>query len=112
MKLRYRLFRRKNGILFLEHRATRQQESLRTRIKEAAIAFCTRETRPINSPPSICKLRARITDLWKQTPTPTYALSQIDLAAATDAFVLIPGDTGAGKELVAREIHHRSRRKD
>ncbi len=37
MKLRYRLFRRSNGIFFLEDRATKQQESLRTRIKEAAI---------------------------------------------------------------------------
>jgi integrase len=37
MKLRYRLFRRKNGIFFLEDRTTKQQESLRTRIKEAAI---------------------------------------------------------------------------
>jgi len=37
MKLRYRLFRRSSGIFFLEDRATKQQESLRTRIKEAAI---------------------------------------------------------------------------
>ena len=37
MKLRYRLFRRNSGIFFLEDRATRQQESLRTRIKEVAI---------------------------------------------------------------------------
>ncbi len=37
MKLRYRLFRRNSGIFFLEDRATKQQESLRTRIREAAI---------------------------------------------------------------------------
>ncbi|MBI3852679.1 MAG: hypothetical protein HY298_20685 [Verrucomicrobia bacterium] len=36
MKLRYRLFQRNNGIFFIEDRVTRKQESLRTKLKEAA----------------------------------------------------------------------------
>jgi hypothetical protein len=36
MNLRYRLFRRKNGVLFLEDRLSRKQESLKTWDKSAA----------------------------------------------------------------------------
>jgi transcriptional regulator with GAF, ATPase, and Fis domain len=51
-------------------------------------------------------------DLVGQSAALRHIVSQIDLVAPTDASVLILGETGTGKELVAREIHRRSQRKD
>ncbi|MBK8097524.1 MAG: sigma 54-interacting transcriptional regulator [Planctomycetes bacterium] len=39
-------------------------------------------------------------------------LAKVDQVAATDATTLIFGETGTGKELIARAIHDRSRRRD
>ncbi len=51
-------------------------------------------------------------DLVGQSAALRQVISQIDLVAPTEASVLILGETGTGKELVAREIHRRSPRKD
>jgi len=51
-------------------------------------------------------------DLVGQSAALRQIESQIDLVAPTEASVLILGETGTGKELVAREIHRRSLRKD
>lgn len=51
-------------------------------------------------------------DLVGQSAALRHIVNQIDLVAPTDASVLILGETGTGKELVAHEIHRRSKRKD
>jgi DNA-binding NtrC family response regulator len=43
---------------------------------------------------------------WRQI------IRQIEMVAPTDATVLVLGETGTGKELIAQELHRRSRRKD
>ena len=50
-------------------------------------------------------------DLVGQSAVLRQIISQTDLVAPTEASVLVLGETGTGKELVAREIHRRSQRK-
>ena len=47
-----------------------------------------------------------------QSPGLTAVLENVRRVAATDSTVLITGETGTGKELIARAIHSNSRRKD
>jgi len=51
-------------------------------------------------------------DLVGQSAVLRHIVSQVDMVAPTEASVLILGETGTGKELVAHEIHRRSKRKD
>jgi len=51
-------------------------------------------------------------DLVGQSSGLRQIVSQVDMVAPTEASVLILGETGTGKELVAHEIHQRSARKD
>src|SRR5262249_10819071 len=43
---------------------------------------------------------------WRQI------IKRLDMVAPTDVTVLVEGETGTGKEVIARELHRRSRRKD
>ena len=51
-------------------------------------------------------------ELVGQSAVLRHIVSQVDVVAPTEASVLILGETGTGKELVAHEIHRRSARKD
>src|SRR5271166_5804272 len=51
-------------------------------------------------------------DLVGQSAALRHIVSQIDVVAPTEASVLILGETGTGKELVAHEIRRRSARKE
>jgi DNA-binding NtrC family response regulator len=49
-------------------------------------------------------------DMIGSSPKMTHVKDLIERVAPSDARVLITGDNGTGKELVARMLHHRSRR--
>ncbi len=51
-------------------------------------------------------------DLIGMSPAHQKIIQQVELVAPTDASVLILGETGTGKELIARELHRRSLRHD
>ncbi len=53
----------------------------------------------------------RFDEILGTSPALRHVLQQIETAAPTDSTVLIQGETGTGKELVARAIHQWSRRK-
>jgi transcriptional regulator with GAF, ATPase, and Fis domain len=49
-------------------------------------------------------------DIVGTSPALRKVLEQVDLVAATDTSVLVLGESGVGKELVARRVHEHSRR--
>ena len=53
-----------------------------------------------------------VDDIVGRTPSVLRLLDQVDQVAATNSAVLVTGETGTGKELVARAVHRRSRRRD
>ena len=54
----------------------------------------------------------RFGDIIGSCPSLLQVFRRIEKVAATDINVLITGETGTGKELIAREVHRRSNRAD
>ncbi len=57
-------------------------------------------------------LNHNFVDIIGQSPALHQVLSQVEQVAPTDTTVLIQGETGTGKELIARALHNFSPRKD
>jgi transcriptional regulator with GAF, ATPase, and Fis domain len=58
------------------------------------------------------KLEHSFAEIIGESDPLKYVLFKVEQVAPTDTTVLISGETGTGKELVARAIHQMSRRKD
>lgn len=58
------------------------------------------------------KLNYQYEDIIGESSAIRNVLKQVEQVAPTDSSVLIEGETGTGKELIARAIHHLSPRKD
>jgi PAS domain S-box-containing protein len=53
----------------------------------------------------------KFSEIVGESPALNYVLRRVDEVAPTDTTVLLQGETGVGKELVARAIHRRSERR-
>jgi len=82
------------------HRAAAEIESLKRRLSEEK-KYLEGEIRS----------EGHFSEIIGDSPSLTRALAQVSTVAASDATVLILGETGTGKELVARAIHGLSRRR-
>ena len=58
------------------------------------------------------EIRAQLGEIVGESPALKTALSMVSVVAPTDSSVLILGETGTGKELVARAIHKLGRRSE
>ena len=83
---------------------------------DAAIKNAIEKTRLVSE---ITELRRQLTDdqdraflFWGDSPEMQAIASVIEQVSDSDVTVLIRGESGVGKELVARAIHQRSSRKD
>jgi len=66
--------------------------------------------RSVARPTSATGLRAAITAIMGQGPSIQSLISQIEAVVSTDYSIVIRGETGVGKEVVARSLHQHGRR--
>ena len=95
----------RNARLFesLDAERTRLERLLRERrVLRGTVAQLRTELRDTHAPVDVIGDSGAVRDV----------LAQVDLVAPADSTVLVLGETGTGKELVARVIHDRSRRAD
>jgi DNA-binding NtrC family response regulator len=58
------------------------------------------------------ELKAGFSEIVGQSAALRHVLLQVETVALSDSTVLILGETGTGKELIARAVHERSRRRE
>jgi transcriptional regulator with GAF, ATPase, and Fis domain len=92
--------------------ALARQQSERT--LQSALADVTRLKQQLEAENAYLRAAAQAqpADIVGTSPALKRVLSQVEHVAATDASVLLLGETGTGKELLAHLLHRRSRRKD
>jgi predicted ATPase/transcriptional regulator with GAF, ATPase, and Fis domain len=83
------------------HKALAQVETLKNRL-QAENAYLQEEIRQEHN----------FEEMVGRSPALLEMLQKVELVAPTDTTVLLYGETGTGKELVARALHNRSARKD
>ena len=92
---------------------------LRSPLDAKALGVLLDESRPVTAPPVIAGVARRFaaptgavrTHLIGDSPPMRRVRSIVERVAPTSATVLIEGETGTGKELVARLVHERSGRR-
>jgi two-component system response regulator AtoC len=81
-------------------------------------AILARVMRPADLTPELDQLEAewarsgRFGQIWGRSPAMQRVIQQIARVAGTDVSVFINGDSGSGKEVVARTVHQLSRRRE
>jgi transcriptional regulator with GAF, ATPase, and Fis domain len=100
-----------NFVLVTAHQSIEEQTALREKL-ERQLSEREQIEREVEA------LRQEVGETWPKSelvgrsPALQKVRQQISVVAPTEATVLVLGQSGTGKELVAREIHRRSQRQD
>jgi len=107
-----RAFTRRD-VIYLKHLAAQLALAMDNIAAYSEIAELTQKlkTEKLYLEDEICSAQ-NFEEVVGDSPVLKRALAQVDTVAPSDATVLILGETGTGKELIARAIHRRSARKD